>query len=130
MMQGGLGHEVAKVEGRGHPAKGEGSFFMCWEDFYSHFDRIYVCKLPPNSSVAQAGGGLHVTADGAWDCVAGSAGGCANHSTCVDNPQYRLLVPADTTLHIRLFQRSRCCSHPAKWRDGAGEKLSEVSMEK
>jgi len=76
-----------------------GSFYMCWEDFYTHFDRIYACKMLPKE----------------WNTVTipecewkgPSAGGCNNHATLVDNPQFRLIINQPTKLRIRLFQTSR-----------------------
>jgi hypothetical protein len=76
-------------------AKGGGSFFMCWEDFYMHFDRIYLCKLPPSSRGGLRGGGAgEVTVSGQWSVSGGSAGGCLDHSSSVTNPQFRLTVAA------------------------------------
>lgn len=74
----------------------DGSFFMCWEDFYSHFDRIYVCKLPKTGS-------SRLTLEGSWRGE--TAGGCLNHPTFSDNPQYHLTVPFPSTILVQLFQK-------------------------
>jgi hypothetical protein len=108
---GGARGEVAK-------AKGEGSFFMCWEDFYMHFDRIYLCKLPRNVRGAGSGaGGERVTVSGEWSLAAGSAGGCSNHGSCASNPQFRLVVPSvRSRVLIRLLQSSTAVGHARRYR--------------
>ena len=135
----GFGGRYATIAGREvgtggfeQVGKGEGSFYMCWEDFYTHFDRIYLCKLPqllPGRARGDAAGGLGVagggnsvvTASGTWSLAAGTAGGCSNHASCMDNPQWRLLVPASTdAVHIRLFQSSAFVAHPRRFRGPGG----------
>lgn len=88
---------------------------MCWEDFYSHFDRIYLCKMPPGT---EGGEMLEASAAGEWSLNAGSAGGCSNHASFSENPQFRLIVPAQTNLHVRLFQWSTAVESPSRWRVG------------
>jgi len=85
--------------------RGGGSFFICWEDFYSHFDRVHVCKLIDRSWEAVT------IRDCEWKGE--TAGGCNNHATCSNNPQFRLIVSQPTGAHpnVRTLSRTQDTPH-------------------
>ncbi len=61
----------------------DGMFWMCVDDFHTHFTTItYADLVPDDYSV--------VRAEGEW--TKKSAGGCANHKTWKNNPQFLLIV--------------------------------------
>ncbi|XP_052022450.1 calpain-9 isoform X3 [Apodemus sylvaticus] len=75
----------------GHTALDDGEFWMAFEDFKTHFDKVEICNLTPDALEDHA---LHrwevTTHQGSW--VHGStAGGCRNFlDTFWTNPQIKL----------------------------------------
>ena len=75
----------------------DGTFWICYDDFVKQFNKIYLCRLLDDSY-------KRIMFRNEWKGEL--AGGCANHSTWVDNPQYVLTVfEPDTEVIISLQQR-------------------------
>ncbi|XP_055383543.1 calpain-A-like [Condylostylus longicornis] len=98
----------------------DGEFWMAFSDFMSHFDRVEICNLSPDSLTEdQVNDGRRVwqmsVFEGAW--IAGqTAGGCRNYlETFHINPQYvvTLTDPDDEdsegmcTIIVALMQKNR-----------------------
>ncbi|XP_027260645.1 calpain-9 isoform X4 [Cricetulus griseus] len=75
----------------GHSALDDGEFWMAFEDFKTHFDKVEICNLTPDALEDNALHRWEVTVhQGSW--VRGStAGGCRNFlNTFWTNPQIKL----------------------------------------
>ncbi|XP_071807237.1 calpain-A-like [Asterias amurensis] len=78
--------------------KDDGEFWMCFEDFCKKFNSVIMCTLGPDfdgdgtADMNEAGGGFCV-ADmrGHWIKNV-SAGGCTNHDTFYNNPQFSFIL--------------------------------------
>jgi hypothetical protein len=69
-----------------HSLADDGTFWMCYDDFVTHYKRIYICRIPPADMPSQ--------------CFAGewkgkTAVGCSNNPLWYKNPQFVFTVPED-----------------------------------
>lgn len=87
----------------------DGEFWMSLEDFHDNFQRVECCNLGPEvlDEICQmmdlpAAGTQQISraqaqwtqyaADGEWSIEKGTAGGCRNYPTFIDNPQFGTLI--------------------------------------
>lgn len=91
--------ENARVRDRVHFSveKDEGIFWIGFDDFIEHFRSLSICMLPTG-----------------WECasVAGewfgeTAGGCSNHDTVANNPQFLLTIRRPVDAVITLSQHDQ-----------------------
>jgi hypothetical protein len=75
----------------------DGVFFMSIEDFFTTFDKVYLCRYIPSDWHE------HVFRS-AWSKALGTNGGCDNNGTWIRNPQLELIVPQKTRAVIVLTQ--------------------------
>ena len=73
----------------------DGTFWMALTDFAENFASLYICKIPSPSWKA-------LEVKGEWRGK--TAGGCCNHPSFGDNPQYLLTVKRPTHVLIALAQ--------------------------
>jgi calpain-9 len=93
--------------------KNDGNWWMAWEDWKQHYNRVYVCKLFPQGwqqfSIAgkweqnTAGGPYPVQADRDEEAK-GSHSKMDTNDRWFNNPQYRLTVTKKTQVIISLMQ--------------------------
>jgi calpain-9 len=93
--------------------KNDGNWWMAWEDWKQHYNRVYVCKLFPQGwqqfSIAgkweqnTAGGPYPVQADRDEEAK-GSHLKMDTNDRWFNNPQYRLTVTKKTQVIISLMQ--------------------------
>lgn len=93
----------------------DGCFFISWDDFQNHFNRIYVCRVAETCdgkafSKEQARAGARGP-EGTWckyevECEWGpdTSGGCFNFPTWRNNPQFEMVVGQDTNAFFTLMQ--------------------------
>jgi hypothetical protein len=115
----------------------DGTFWMAWEDFQAHFNKIYVCRIfetvnpltlrrgerPP------LGAWCRYEIEGAWD--EDNSGGCFNFPEWRKNPQYEIRTSEMTDAVFLLMQkdpRTDVAPHsgsppPAMAVDGSSAKL-------
>ena len=89
----------------------DGSFWMAWEQFQEHFNKIYVCRI--FSTVAGLGMSPNVMpplgtwcryeVEGEWDDS--NSGGCFNFPEWRRNPQFEIITGASTDAVFLLMQR-------------------------
>ena len=77
----------------------DGTFWMEFADFCTHFEDLYVCTFFDEPK-------WHTLEPlvGAWSKAKNTAGGCTNHATCGDNPQWAIKVERPTRIVIVLCQ--------------------------
>lgn len=86
---------IQAISPNGSHQQKDGTFFMCWHDFYTHFEKLYLCK-PLETGWERS------FEPGQW--AGPSAGGCTNFPTWVDNPQFQVEVKETTRMYIVLNQ--------------------------
>lgn len=96
--------------------KNDGEFWMSFEDFCKKFNSVIMCTLGPDfdgdgtADMNESGGGFCV-ADmrGHWIKNI-SAGGCSNHDTYYNNPQFSftLLQPDDYNSYVSREKLGKC----------------------
>jgi len=82
-----------------HTFADDGTFWMEFSDFHQQFNNLVVCRLL--SDQAGVRWQKHVF-EGKW--TKDSAGGCVNHSTWENNPQYALNVKGNNQIYLSLSQ--------------------------
>ncbi|XP_076435839.1 calpain-5-like [Babylonia areolata] len=84
----------------------DGEFWMTWEDFCQNFQRVDLCSLV-NTSILSISKTWHEgLGHGAWTAPT-RAGGCSNHPTFLNNPQYAFDVSDDDEeMMIQLMQKN------------------------
>ncbi|XP_062992554.1 calpain-5-like [Elgaria multicarinata webbii] len=72
----------------------DGEFWMCLEDFCTHFTDIVICRRMNTARLSCRRSWLEGLQFGEWDPQKGRAGGCLNHrDTFLKNPQFFFEVP-------------------------------------
>ncbi len=91
----------------------DGTWWMCWEDFYANFNKLYVCKIFPPSWQQYSIKGMWegTTAGGPYPAMIDrdqeKANGHIKNDTndkWFNNPQYRFTVYKKTQVYISLMQ--------------------------
>eukprot|EP00127_Corallochytrium_limacisporum_P001169 Clim_evm4s44 gene=Clim_evmTU4s44 len=75
----------------GHTTEEDGTFIIAYEDFIEEFNKVYMCRLIGEQDYKR------VAYKCKWSHSDGTAGGCANNQSWVDNPQYQLQVFDDSS---------------------------------
>ncbi|XP_053684463.1 calpain-B-like isoform X2 [Sabethes cyaneus] len=96
----------------------DGEFWMSYQDFVKHFDRIEICNLSPNCPIVRQQGEYpwkQASFEGEW-AIGSTAGGCRNYpDTFWHNPQYVISLEdpdkddddAKATAIVALMQKHR-----------------------
>lgn len=103
-----LGQEL--LQQTGYKFRDDGAFWISWEDFQGHFNRIYVCRVLNSVDGSRARPGDAVDGcswyrydvQSSWD--AESAGGCFNFPSWRSNPQWEIRTSAETHAIFLLMQ--------------------------
>lgn len=90
--------------------KDDGTFWMSWEDFQAHFNKVYVCRLFHEVNPASLLRGQRPAAhqwcryeiEGEWNEQ--NAGGCFNFPEWRKNPQYEIRTADSTDAVFLLMQ--------------------------
>ncbi|KAK7090817.1 calpain-5-like [Littorina saxatilis] len=84
----------------------DGEFWMTFEDFCGHFQRLDLCTLVNTSILSLRKTWHEGLAHGEWRGP-NRAGGCSNHPTFLHNPQYAFdVTDDDDEFMIQLMQKS------------------------
>ena len=83
----------------GHTPGNDGLYWMNLQDFVTHFNRLYGCRLYQDEVGEKW---CRTAVNGEWKGA--SAGGCINNSTWSRNPQYSLCPTVNTQLFVSLVQ--------------------------
>ncbi|RUS70059.1 hypothetical protein EGW08_022174 [Elysia chlorotica] len=87
-----------------------GEFWMAFDDFCRYFTHIDICHMMNTAFFTLKRSWKETTEFGEWR-RGGRAGGCGNHQTFLENPQYLLEVYEDQEMRISLEQEDRRSSN-------------------
>uniref|UniRef100_A0A8D2IK26 Calpain catalytic domain-containing protein n=1 Tax=Varanus komodoensis TaxID=61221 RepID=A0A8D2IK26_VARKO len=106
---GGGGGRVSQRQRRrmGVTVQDDGEFWMCLEDFCTHFTDIVICWRMNTARLSCRRSWVESLQFGEWSPQKGHAGGCLNHrDTFLSNPQFFFEVPkAPDSILISLQQK-------------------------
>ncbi len=77
--------------------KNDGTFWISFADFCLNFRTVYICRVMDASKWHRQ------TVASAWR--GNSAGGCTNHDSAQNNPQFHLWITAPTKIFLILSQQ-------------------------
>jgi len=91
---------------------GNGVFYMAVCDFCALFNRLYTCHPPPPPASASGSESTLSTVtmherrvESEWSAEAGTAGGCADHTSHWRNPRWRVRLAPGASLSVMLSQQ-------------------------
>jgi len=107
----------------------DGTFWLSWEDFQAHFNKVYVVRVVDSVDGTAAGAAQRATADqwfryeleGEW--TEQTAGGCFNFPSWRVNPQFALQTAETTHAYFLLMQPDpKMCGSADRGGDEGGPK--------